>query len=62
MQFDPNRARSKLQTMSNTALSNLADSYGVNIVNGGRVVSKKRKIALLMQCEAIVRDLGVKGE
>jgi len=60
MQTDPNRARSKLQAMTNTALVNLAEKHGVNLVEKGRVVSKKRKIAMLMQCDELVEELGKK--
>ena len=52
------RARSKLQTMTNTALRNLAKRHGVDLMQGGREVSKKHKIARLMMCEAIVEELG----
>ena len=52
------RARSKMQTMTNTALRNLAKRHGVDLTQGGREVSKKHKIARLMMCEAIVEELG----
>lgn len=58
MTFNPDRARSKLQTMTNTALENLAREYGVDLVVNGRVASKKRKIAILMQCDAVLEQLG----
>ena len=60
MQVDPNRARSKLQTMTNTALINLAKTHGVSVEENGRVLSKKRKISVLMQCDEIVSELGRK--
>lgn len=55
------RARSKLQTMTNTALINLADRHGVDLTQGGRIVSKKHKIARLMMCPGVVEEYGRKG-
>lgn len=52
------RARSKMQTMTSTALHNLAKRHGVDLMQGGREVSKKHKIARLMMCEAVVEELG----
>ena len=52
------RARSKLQTMTNTALRNAAKRHGVDLMQGGREVSKKHKIARLMMCEAVVEEYG----
>lgn len=55
------RARSKLQTMTNTALLNVAARHGIDMQQGGRTVSKKHKIARLMMCEAVVEEFGRKG-
>ena len=55
------RARSKMQTMTNTALRNLARRNGIDLMQGGREVSKKHKIARLMMCEAVVEELGRGG-
>ena len=52
------RARSKLQTMTNTALRNLARRHGVDMMQGGREITKKHKIARLMNCAAVVEELG----
>ena len=52
------RARSKLQTMTNTALRNMARRYEMDLMQGGREVSKEHKIARMMMCEAIVEELG----
>lgn len=54
------RARSKLQTMTNTALLNVAARHGVDMQQGGRIVSKKHKIARLMGCDAVVEEFGRK--
>ena len=54
------RARSKLQTMTNTALLNVARRHGVDLTQGGRTVTKKHKIARLMMCPAVVEEYGRK--
>ena len=56
------RARSKLQTMTNTALINAAERHGVDLEQGGRIVSKKHKIARLMMCQSVVDEYGRKGK
>ena len=54
------RARSKLQAMTNTALVNVAERHGVDLAQGGRIVTKKHKIARLMMCPAVVEEYGRK--
>lgn len=56
------RARSRLQTMTNTALTNIAERYGVDMTQGGRVVGKKHKIARLMATPGIIEEYGVTPE
>lgn len=61
MNVNPDRARSRLQQMTNTQLRKLADRFHVCDVEGGRKLTRKRMIARLMLEDAVIYELGRKG-
>lgn len=61
MNVNPDRARSRLQQMTNTQLRKLADRFHVCETEGGRKLTRKRLIARLMLEDGVVRELGAKG-
>lgn len=60
MEFNPDRARSRLQQMTNTQLRKLADRFHVCEMEGGRKLTRKRLISRLMLEDGIIRELGAK--
>ena len=60
MEFSPDRARSRLQQMTNTQLWKLADRFHVCEVEGGRRLTRKRLISRLMLEDGLVEELGAK--
>lgn len=59
--FNPDRARSSLQQMTNTQLRKLADQYRVCEVEYGRKMTRKRLVARLMLEDAVIAELGAEG-
>ena len=58
MNFNPDRARSRLQNMTNTQLWKYADKHHIGQVEHGRKLTRKRLIARLMLVDAVVQELG----
>lgn len=58
MQVDPNRARSRLQQMTNKQLWKFADSHHVGQAENGRKLTRKRLIAKLMLVDGVIEELG----
>lgn len=61
-EFNPDRARSRLQNMTNTQLWKFADKHHVGQAENGRKLTRKRLIARLMLDDGVVRELGAKAE
>jgi len=59
--INPDRARSRLQNMTNTQLWKLADKHHIAQAEHGRKLTRKRLIASLMMCDAVLEELGAKG-
>ena len=62
MTINPDRARSRLQNMTNTQLWKFADSHHVGQAEHGRKLTRKRLIAKLMMNDDVIRELGAKGD
>ena len=60
MNINPDRARSRLQNMTNTQLWKFADKHHVGQAEHGRKLTRKRLIARLMMCDSVVEELGAK--
>ena len=60
MEFSPDRARSRLQQMTNAQLWKYADRHHVGQAENGRKLTRKRLISRLMLEESVVRELGSK--
>lgn len=56
------RARSRLQQMTNTQLRKLADRFHVCEVEGGRKLTRKRMISRLMLEDGVIEEYGAKGD
>lgn len=62
MNVNPDRARSRLQNMTNTQLWKFADKHHVGQAEHGRKLTRKRLIARLMLVDEVVKELGAKDE
>ena len=60
MNVNPDRARSRLQQMTNTKLRKLADRFHVCEAEGGRKLTRKRLISRLMLEDGVIEELGRK--
>lgn len=60
--INPDRARSRLQQMTNTQLRKLADRFHVCEVEGGRKLTRKRMISRLMLEDGVIEEYGAKGD
>ena len=60
MSINPDRARSRLQQMTNTQLRKIADRYHVCEVEGGRKMTRKRLICRLMLEDGVIEEFGAK--
>ena len=60
MEFNPDRARSRLQQMTNTQLRKMADRFHVCEAEGGRKMTRKRLISRLMLEDGVIRELGAR--
>ncbi|MBQ9002247.1 MAG: hypothetical protein IJ087_10380 [Eggerthellaceae bacterium] len=58
--INPDRARSRLQQMTNTQLWKFADKHHVGQAERGRKLTRKRLIAKLMLVDAVIEELGAK--
>lgn len=58
MGINPDRARSRLQQMTNKQLWKYADAHHIGQAENGRKLTRKRLIARLMLDESIVQELG----
>ena len=58
MTINPDRARSRLQNMTNTQLWKFADAHHIGQAEHGRKLTRKRLIARLMLVEEVVQELG----
>lgn len=58
MNINPDRARSRLQQMTNTQLCKFADKHHIDKTNHGRRMSKKQLIARLMLDDGVLQELG----
>lgn len=61
MNINPDRARSRLQQMTNTQLWKFADKHHVGQAEHGRKLTRKRLIAKLMMVDSVLEELGAKG-
>lgn len=61
MDFNPDRARSRLQQMTNRQLWKYADKHHVGQAENGRKLTRKRLIARLMLEDSVVKELGANG-
>ena len=61
-EINPDRARSRLQQMTNTQLRKLADRFHVCEVEGGRKLTRKRMISRLMLEDGVIEEYGAKGD
>ena len=61
-EINPDRARSRLQQMTNTQLRKLADRFHVCEVEGGRKLTRKRMISRLMLEDGVIDEYGAKGD
>ena len=61
MEFNPDRARSRLQNMTNTQLWKFADKHHIGQAEHGRKLTRKRLIARLMLDDGVIRELGAKA-
>ena len=62
MSINPDRARSRLQQMTNKQLWKYADSHHVGQAENGRKLTRKRLIANLMMNDDVIRELGAKDD
>ena len=62
MNFNPDRARSRLQQMTNKQLWKFADAHHIGQAENGRKLTRKRLIAKLMLDEGVVQELGALEE
>lgn len=62
MEINPDRARSRLQQMTNTQLWRFADEHHIGQAEHGRKLTRKRLIAKLMLVDGVVRELGSKED
>ena len=60
MNINPDRARSRLQQMTNIQLCKFADKHHIDKTKNGRRLSKKHLIARLMLDEGVLQELGAK--
>ncbi|MBQ9001115.1 MAG: hypothetical protein IJ087_04600 [Eggerthellaceae bacterium] len=60
MEINPDRARSRLQQMTNKQLWKYADSHHVGQAERGRRLTRKRLIAKLMLEDGVIEELGKK--
>ena len=58
MMINPDRARSRLQTMTNRQLFKFADKHHVDKTDHGRNVTRKRLISRLMLVDSVIEELG----
>ena len=58
MVFNPDRARSRLQMMTNKQLWKFADAHHVAQAEHGRRLTRKRLISNLMLEDGVIRELG----
>ena len=58
MNISPDRARSRLQTMTNTQLWKFADKHHVGQEEHCRKLTRKRLISKLMLVDEVVQELG----
>ena len=58
MTINPDRARSRLQNMTNTQLWKFADAHHIGQAEHGRKLTRKRLIARLMLVDEVVQELG----
>ena len=58
MNVNPDRARSRLQQMTNKQLWKLADAHHIGQAEYGRRLTRKRLIAKLMLDEDVIQELG----
>ena len=59
-EINPDRARSRLQQMTNTQHRKLADRFHVCEVENGRKLTRKRMISRLMLEDGVIAEYGVK--
>ena len=59
MTINPDRARSRLQNMTNKQLWKFADAHHVKQAEHGRKLTRKRLIAELMLHDDVIAELGV---
>ena len=59
MTANPDRARSRLQQMTNKQLWKLADKHHVDKTERGRNTTRKRLIMRLMLTDSVIEELGV---
>lgn len=62
MSINPDRARSRLQNMTNTQLWKFAEAHHVDQAENGRKLTRKRLIATLMMNDDVISELGAKGD
>ena len=55
---NPDRARSRLQQMTNTQLRKYADAHRVGRAENGRELTRKRLISRLMLADDVIEELG----
>jgi hypothetical protein len=58
MTVNPDRARSRLQQMTNTQLWKLADAHHIGQAEHGRKLTRKRLVERLMRCDEVLDELG----
>lgn len=58
MNINPDRARLRLQQMTNIQLCKYADKHHIDKTENGRRISKKRLIERLMRCDSVLEELG----
>ena len=58
MSVNPDRARSRLQQMTNKQLWHFADKHHVGQAENGRKLTRKRLIARLMLVDGVIEELG----
>lgn len=61
-EINPDRARSRLQQMTNTQLRKVADRFHVCEVDNGRKLTRKRMISRLMLEDGVIEEYGAKGD
>lgn len=62
MNVNPDRARSRLQQMTNKQLWKLADAHHIGQAEHGRKLTRKRLIARLMMDDEIIHEFGRKDD